>query len=84
MALSLFPTKGLSYLDGPALSSQCSVQASHRVLIVTKMTQPPSSLRDLSAHVLFDPSCVHCPLLVSAEVSINKTYTERLVAGTGF
>lgn len=54
-----------------ALNSQRSLEASYKVLIVTKMTQPSPSLRDLSACMLFHLSSLSRPLLVSAEVSIS-------------
>lgn len=60
-----------------ALNSQRSLEASSKVLIVTKMTQPPPSLRDLSAYALFHSSSLNFPLLVSAKVSISKGESER-------
>lgn len=59
-----------------ALNSQHSLEASYKVLIVTKMTQPAPSLRDLSAHALFYSSSLNRPLLVSAKVSISRRGTE--------
>lgn len=63
-----------------ALNSQHSLEASYKVLIVTKMTQPAPSLRDLSAHARFHSSSLNRPLLVSAKVSISRRGTE----GRGF
>lgn len=65
-----------------ALNCQRSLEASYKVLIVTKMTQPPPSLRDLSAYALFHSSSLNLPLLVSAKVSISKRETERRGSGS--
>lgn len=42
------------------------------------MTQPPPSLRDLSAYALFHSSSLNLPLLVSAKVSVSSGGTERV------
>lgn len=64
-----------------ALNSQRCLEASYKVLIVTKMTQPPPSLRDLSAYTLFHSSSLNLPLLVSAKCPLGG---ERLRGEAGF
>jgi len=59
-----------------------SLEDSYEVLIVTKMTQPPHSLRDLSAYAVFHSSSLTLPLLVSAKVSISERGTERRGSGS--
>lgn len=56
-----------------------SLEASYKVLIVTKMTQPPPSLRDLSAYALFHSSFLSLSL---QKVSISRRETERLQLGS--
>lgn len=70
-----FTAKGLCFLDRPKCwIVRRSLEASYKVLIETKMTQKPPSLR-----VLFHSSPLSLPRLVSAKVSISQRGTETVV-----